>query len=94
MYTIIFGIIIFIIAAILVTVVMVQNPKEGGLSAAFGGGQQHMGGVKRSGDILERATWILAASLIILSMTFNIMSSGKNTSPSSELDPVTTQSAQ
>ena len=42
MYTI-FAILIVITCILLVLVVLVQNPKGGGLSATFGGGNQVMG---------------------------------------------------
>ena len=76
--TFLFGALILIFAVLLVTIVMIQNPKQGGLSSTFGGGQQAMGGVKRSTDILERATWILVASLIFISIIFNMMNVSNN----------------
>jgi protein translocase SecG subunit len=47
---------------------MVQNPKGGGLSSAFGGGNQIMGARKTS-DFLEQTTWILAIVLVILALS-------------------------
>jgi preprotein translocase subunit SecG len=47
---------------------MVQNPKGGGLSSAFGGGNQIMGARKTS-DFLEKTTWILAITLVILALS-------------------------
>ena len=44
---------------------MVQNPKSGGLSSSFGGGGQ-MGGVQKTTDFLEKTTWVLGGSLILL----------------------------
>ena len=46
---------------------MVQNPKGGGLSSAFGGGgTQQLGGVKKTGDFLDKSTWVLATALLVL----------------------------
>ena len=63
MYTI-FSVLIVITCVLLVLVVLVQNPKGGGLSATFGGGNQVMG-VKKTADFLEKATWYLAIALLV-----------------------------
>ena len=57
--------IILIIAFLLGAVILVQNPKGGGLAAGFTGGAS-MGGVQRTTDFLEKGTWILAISLLVL----------------------------
>ena len=49
---------------------MVQNPKGGGLSSAFGGGNQIMGARKTS-DFLEKTTWVLAIMLVSLALLSN-----------------------
>ena len=67
-------IIIAIISLLLVLIIMVQNPKGGGLNSAFGGtaeAQKFMG--SRSTDILERTTWILGASLLLLTLLAGII---------------------
>ena len=69
MYTI-FAILIVVTCILLVLVVLVQNPKGGGLSATFGGGNQVMG-VKKTADFLEKATWYLAIALLVLSLMSN-----------------------
>ena len=43
---------------------MVQNPKGGGLSSSFGGSQQ-LGGVQKTNDFVEKATWTLAAVIMV-----------------------------
>lgn len=56
---------------------MVQNPKGGGLSSSFGGGgNQVVGGVKKTGDFLDRSTWILSGVLILLILASNIALKG------------------
>lgn len=68
----IFLVLIIVVCLLLVLVVMVQNPKGGGLSSSFGGGgSQIVGGVKKTGDFLDRSTWTLAALLIILILASN-----------------------
>ena len=49
---------------------MIQNPKGGGLSSAFGGGNQIMG-ARKTTDFLEKTTWTLAIILISLSLLSN-----------------------
>jgi preprotein translocase subunit SecG len=60
------GLIVFV-AFLLVVVIMVQNPKGGGLSSSFGGsGTQQLGGVKKTGDFLDKSTWFLSTALLVL----------------------------
>ena len=67
-----FIILIIVACLLLMLVVLVQNPKGGGLSSAFGGqGNQMLGGVKRSGDFLDKATWGLATLLLVLILLSN-----------------------
>lgn len=78
MYTI-FSVLIVITCILLVLVVLVQNPKGGGLSATFGGGNQVMG-VKKTADFLEKATWYLAISLLVFSLASNFAISSSSNS--------------
>jgi preprotein translocase subunit SecG len=66
MYGLIIGIIIFV-SILLVLIILVQNPKGGGLAASFSSSNQFMG-VKRTADFIEKATWGLAAGLLLLSI--------------------------
>ena len=63
---------IIFVCILLVLVVMVQNPKGGGLSSTFGGWQQQIGGVKSTTDFLDRSTWVLAAIILILILISNV----------------------
>lgn len=68
----IFLVLIVVVAFLLVVVIMVQNPKGGGLSSTFGGGSsQQIGGVKQTGDFLDKSTWALAAILLALILLSN-----------------------
>jgi len=50
-------------------VVLVQNPKGGGLGGTFGGVSQNtLGGAKNAADFLEKATWYLVIGLLALSL--------------------------
>ena len=58
--------IIIVIASILLTlVVLLQNSKGGGLAANFASGNRTFG-ERQTADILEKATWTLAATIIVL----------------------------
>lgn len=46
--------------------VLVQNPKGGGL--ATGGSGSNMFGVQRTGDVLEKGTWVLLTLIVIVSL--------------------------
>lgn len=76
MYTI-FSVLIVITCILLVLVVLVQNPKGGGLSATFGGGNQVMG-VKKTADFLEKSTWYLAIALLFFSLMSNFVISSSS----------------
>lgn len=54
-----------LICIFLALIVLVQNPKGGGLDSSFSSANQ-IGGVKRTGDFLERSTWTLGLVLFIL----------------------------
>ncbi len=58
-------ILIFIVCALLAVVVLIQNPKGGGLDSSFGSAAQ-LGGVKKTTDFLEKSTWTLACVLVVL----------------------------
>ena len=74
-FTIFLGLII-IVSLLLILVIMVQNPKGGGLSSSFGGGTQVVGGVKKTGDFLDKSTWTLAVLLIVLILLSNLSLNG------------------
>lgn len=61
------GILAIIISILLILVVLVQNPKGGGISSNFGAPGQ-LGGVKRANDFIEKATWSLAGGLALIAL--------------------------
>jgi len=61
----IFLVLITIVCFLLVVVIMVQNPKGGGLSSSLGGSTQ-IGGVQKTTDFLDKSTWTLGGILILL----------------------------
>ncbi len=59
--------ILLIIASILlIAVVFIQNPKGGGIND-FGASTQ-IGGVQRTTDFIEKATWFLGGIVVVLSI--------------------------
>lgn len=61
-------IILTVISAILmIGIVLVQKSKGGGLSSQFGGGNQVLG-VRGTNKFLEKATWTLAALILVFSV--------------------------
>ena len=63
---ILFGILVIIASVILGLIVLIQNPKGGGLSSSFGGFGNQLMGVKQTTDVLEKGTWLFAAIVGIL----------------------------
>lgn len=62
----IFVSVLVIIACVLqVLIVLVQNSKGGGLAANFTSAGQSMG-IRKTADFLEKATWTLAGSILLL----------------------------
>ncbi|WP_375583524.1 preprotein translocase subunit SecG [Cyclobacterium xiamenense] len=59
--------IIIVLAVLLILVILGQNSK-GGVGAAFGGSASQIMGVTKTGNILERATWVLAIAILVLSL--------------------------
>ena len=66
---------ITIICAVLLVLVVLSQNSKGGLSSQFGGAgsSTQMIGVKRATDFLEKATWVLASLMLLLSMTSSLL---------------------
>ncbi len=74
----IFLTILIVIAAILLTLlVLVQNSKGGGLAAGFASGNQVMGAPKTA-DFLEKATWTIIALIALFSIVAVGFSKGQS----------------
>ncbi|MET3978383.1 preprotein translocase subunit SecG [Mucilaginibacter sp. UYP25] len=76
-------IITIILCVLLGLIVLIQNPKGGGLASNFSGTSQLMG-VQKTGDFLEKGTWVLAISIMVLSLMINVSvkdSSQKSSDP-------------
>jgi preprotein translocase subunit SecG len=70
MYT--FLVIVAIVVCVLLgLMILIQNPKGGGLSSGFSGSNNIMG-VQRTGDFLEKGTWVLSITLMVLALLINL----------------------
>lgn len=67
----ILSILIILAAILLILVVLVQNSKGGGLAANFASSNQVLG-VRKTTDFLEKATWTLAVSMVVLALFYNV----------------------
>ncbi|SFV27988.1 preprotein translocase subunit SecG [Thermoflavifilum thermophilum] len=59
-------VLILIISVLLGLVVLIQNPKGGGLSGTFGGFGTQVIGAGRTTDVMEKTTWTLAILIGLL----------------------------
>jgi preprotein translocase subunit SecG len=64
--TLFFFILIVIVCIILGLIILIQNPKGGGLSGTLAGFNNQFMGVKQTNDVLEKGTWIFASALAVL----------------------------
>ncbi len=66
--TTLFIILIVLASVILGLIVLVQNPKGGGLAGNIAGFSNQFMGVKQTTDVLEKGTWIFGGVIALLSM--------------------------
>lgn len=71
-------VVILIICFLLGAVILVQNPKGGGLASGFTGGAQ-MGGVQRTTDFLEKSTWYLVVALFVACILAGVYNGNRTT---------------
>jgi preprotein translocase subunit SecG len=70
---ILFLILIILASVLLALIVLVQNPKGGGLSGNIAGFSNQFMGVKQTTDVLEKGTWILAAVVVVLCLFSSLL---------------------
>jgi preprotein translocase subunit SecG len=96
---ILFIILIVLASLILTLIVLVQNPKGGGLAGNIAGFSNQFMGVKQTTDVLEKGTWIFAAVIAILCITSTFFISGRGdgnnrydnlSAPANQTAPATT----
>jgi len=64
MFTLI-TVLICVVCVFMILIVLVQNSKGGGLASNFASSNQVLG-VRKTTDFLEKATWTLAGTLLVL----------------------------
>ena len=76
-------ILITLVCILLMAVVLIQNPKGGGIDSTFGGsGANQMLGAAKSTDFIEKLTWGLAIALFVLCIITAIVVTGSDASTS------------
>ncbi|MEQ7798530.1 preprotein translocase subunit SecG [Pedobacter sp. ASV1-7] len=74
-------ILLIIVCVALGLFVLIQNPKGGGL-ATGGGAGSNMFGVQRTGDVLEKGTWVLLTLIVVLSLSITTIAKSGGSSGS------------
>jgi preprotein translocase subunit SecG len=64
--TFIFVLLIIVACVFLGLIILIQNPKGGGLASNVGGFSNQLMGVKQTTNILEKGTWVLAVVVGLL----------------------------
>jgi preprotein translocase subunit SecG len=85
-------ILIIVVCILLIGIVLIQNPKGGGVNASLGGASQQIFGAARSTDVIEKTTWTLAVLLLVLSIStaFFIDKRGRSVAKNAKKDKATT----
>ena len=67
-------ILIAFVSILLMAVILIQNPKGGGVDSTFGGqSANQMFGASKSTDFIEKLTWGLAIALFVLCIITTLM---------------------
>jgi len=83
-----FIILIIIAAVVLSLIVLVQNPKGGGLAGNIAGFSNQFMGVKQTTDVLEKGTWIFAGVIAVLCLTSTLFISGSAGTTNDRLEKI------
>ena len=87
--TLLFFILIIVCAFVLGFIILVQNPKGGGLAGNIAGFSNQFMGVKQTNDVLEKGTWIFSSVIAILCLFSTFFMSG-STNSNNVLDKINT----
>ncbi len=68
-----FIIVLIIIVSLLLILVVLAQSSKGGVGSQFGGSASQVMGVKKTSDFLEKLTWGLAISLMLLTVSTKFM---------------------
>src|SRR4249920_1397692 len=73
-----FLILILLLSVVLALVILIQNPKGGGLAGNIAGFSNQFMGVKQTTDVLEKGTWLFAAALGVVCLISSFFISGSS----------------
>ncbi len=88
--TILFLILIVIACAILGFIILVQNPKGGGLAGNVAGFSNQFMGVKQTNDVLEKGTWIFSIVIGLLAVFSTFFMTGSSDNDNDILNKINT----
>lgn len=71
--TLLFLILIIVASVLLGLIVLIQNPKGGGLAGNIAGFSNQFMGVKQTTDVLEKGTWVLAGVIVFLCLISSLL---------------------
>src|ERR1700748_3941286 len=94
---ILFVILIILACVVLGMIILIQNPKGGGLAGNVGGFSNQLMGFKQTTDVLEKGTWVLAVVvglLCLFSAVFVPKVSASNTRVPEKVNATSTMPAQ
>jgi preprotein translocase subunit SecG len=87
--TTLFLILIILACVVLTLIVLVQNPKGGGLAGNVAGLSNQFMGVKQTTDVLEKGTWIFAALIALICLISTpLLRGGKSATNTEHLEGV------
>ena len=88
----VFLILIILASVVLGFIVLVQNPKGGGLAGNIAGFSNQFMGVKQTTDVLEKGTWLFAGIIGVLCLASSFFISGPSSNvPTKEVGNPTQQ---
>jgi preprotein translocase subunit SecG len=91
-----FLVLIVIVCVAISFLILIQNPKGGGLAGNLAGFNTQFMGVKQTTDVLEKGTWVMAiviALLCMFSVTFISQKGGSNIPEKMNVKPSSTAPA-
>jgi preprotein translocase subunit SecG len=88
--TILFVILIILASVVLGFIVLVQNPKGGGLAGNIAGFSNQFMGVKQTTDVLEKGTWIFAGVIAVLCLFSSFFISGTKSGVENKTEKIST----
>ena len=92
--TTLFVILVILASVILGLIVLIQNPKGGGLAGNIAGFSNQFMGVKQTTDVLEKGTWIFAGVIGVLCLVSTLFISGGSSSSTGVSNKISTTPVQ